>query len=298
VSTSPYPAWVRGRLVAPGEPAIPADDEGLQLGLSVFDTVLYERGMLLFLERHLERFEGGLAELGISLPWEPTAALESYLAALESERGALPERLLLRLTATRGNPAGGATLMVTARDAEDLPPGGVALALARTHKAAGDPTEGIKSTNRLRNVLSREEARARGAWEVLFTTTDGFLSEGSISNLFLVLATESGPVLHTPSLAQGCLAGITRDLVLEELANEPLVVDGRVIPVVVGELEVASLETAVEAFLTNTSQRVLPVNRVLGTDGQVLTARLAVPGQVSEGVLGRILAAEQLYRSR
>ncbi|MDF1798065.1 MAG: aminotransferase class IV [Planctomycetota bacterium] len=298
MSNSTYPAWVRGRLVAPGEPAIPADDEGLQLGLSVFDTLLFERGMLLFLERHLERFEGGLAELGISVPWQPAAALEDYLAALAAERGSLPERLLLRLTATRGTPAGGATLLVTARDAEVLPPGGVVLALARTHKAAGDPTEAIKSTNRLRNVLSREEARARGAWEVLFTTTDGFLSEGSISNLFLVLASESGPVLHTPALAQGCLAGITRDLVLEELAREPLVVDGRVVPVVVGELEVACLETALEAFLTNASQRVVPVSRVLGTDGQVLTARLAIPGPVSEGVRARIQAAEERYRSR
>ena len=292
----PFPAWVSGRLVPAGEPAIPADDEGLLHGLSIYDTLLHEHGEVLFLESHLARFSGGLAELAIELPWDPREAIAVYLAALAAEGRDLDARLLLRLTATRGTAAGGSNLVVTARRAEVVPTGGVVLALTSTHKVAADPTEGLKSTNRLRNVLAREAARAQGAWEVLFQTTDGFLSEGSISNLFLVLDGAEGPELLTPPLADGCLAGTTRDLVLRELAAVPLVLDGCPVPCRVAKLTSRDLAAAREAFLTNSSQRVVPVRRVLDPGGAPLGADRTAPGPVSRAVRERIETAEGRYR--
>ena len=154
-----FPAWVSGRLVPAGEPAIPAEDQGLLHGMSVYDTLLLEDGVVLFAERHLERFARACDELGIDLPWQPREAIDAYHRALVDAGHDLGPGLLLRLTATRGT-AAGPVLLVTARRAERVPADGVTLALAATHKVAADPTEGIKSTNRLRNVLAREEARA------------------------------------------------------------------------------------------------------------------------------------------
>ena len=296
MTTEPaFPAWVSGRIVPAGEPALPAEDQGLLHGMSVYDTLLYEDGVVLFEERHLARFAKACDELGIDLPWEPREAIAAFLAELLAGPWDLDRCLLLRLTATRGTPDGPA-LLVTARRAEVLPEDGVVLALASTHKVAADPTEGIKSTNRLRNVLAREEARAAGAWEVLLLTTDGFLSEGSISNLFLVVEGREGPELVTPPLADGCLAGTTRDLVLAELEAEPLAVGGAPVGCRVTKLRPDDLALAREVFLTNSSQRVVPVRRILGTDGELLGEDGQAPGPVSRALRERIRLAESRYR--
>lgn len=282
-----FPAWVNGRIVAAGEPAIPADDQGLLLGLSVYDTLLFEGGCLLFQESHLERFALGAAQLGIEFGpgRDPAVALSAYLDSFD---GHPPDPVLLRLTATRGRPGGRPTLIVTARLPESLPPGGVTLALASVPKAATDHTEGIKSTNRLRNVLALEEARARGAWEALFTTTEGELSEGTISNVFLVFDEEAGPVVRTPALSQGCLAGTTRELLIELLRAAGFQVEE-------GRLTLEDLARADEAFLTNTSQRVIPLRKVLGTDGKVFATRFDPEGPTTRAARAAIAQAEARY---
>jgi len=287
MTSEAFPAWVDGRMVAAGEPAIAADDQGLLLGLSVFDTLLYEAGCLYFQEAHLERLSRGAEQLGIRFgPGRgPAEALGEYLAAFGAEP---PDPVLLRLTATRGRPGGRPTLLVTARRPEALPPGGVTLALASVPKAATDHTEGIKSTNRLRNVLAFEEARARGAWEALFTTTEGELSEGTISNLFLVFDGPAGPLVKTPALSQGCLAGTTRELLLGLLAAKGLAVED-------GVLTLDDLARADEGFLTNTSQRVVPIARVLGTAGQLFPTRLVSGGPTTRAARQAIAEAEARY---
>lgn len=284
--TQAWPSWVDGRLVAAGQPAIAADDAGFQLGLSVFDTLLFEHGTVLFREAHLERLERGARELGIDLAGLGVrAALDGFLEELP---GGAPDPVLVRVTVTRGRPGGGPCVVLTLRAVEALPPGGVTLALASVAKSAGDATEGIKSTNRLRNVLALEEARAQGAWEALFATTDGELSEGTISNLFLVL--EDGTVA-TPELAHGCLAGTTRALVIDELTRAGSAVAER-------RLTLTDLAQAREAFLTNTSQRVVPVRAVLSASGELLETRLDPRGPVSGRARQLVAEAEGRYIAR
>lgn len=283
-----FPAWVDGRMVAAGEPAIAADDQGFLLGLSVFDTMLFESGCILFEAAHLERLALGAKELGIHFgpDFDPSRALHDYL---DRYPGGAPDPLLLRITATRGGSAGRPTMVITARAPENLPPGGVVLALARAPKAAGDPIEQIKSTNRLRNVLALEEARARGAWEALFITTDGLLSEGAISNLFLVLGEGSSQVIATPNLADGCLAGTTRELLIEELRGLGHVVEER-------PLKLELLGSATEAFLTNTSQRAVGIRQVLDPQGAVFSTRLNPEGPIAKAAFDAVLAREGAFR--
>src|SRR5690606_27891339 len=76
---------------------------------------------------------------------------------------------------------------------------------------AGDPLRAAKVTARLAETLALAEARRRGADEAIRSTRSGVLAEGSASNVFLVLDGE----LVTPSLACGCLPGVTRELVAE-----------------------------------------------------------------------------------
>lgn len=295
MSLPAFPTWVSGALFQPGQPSFAAEDEGLLLGLSVFDSMIWDRGCVFFFEEHMQRFQSGLEQLGVSwpLPWEPEVAMNELIHAIQAT-GAMPEQLILRMTATRGVPGRGPSLSVAGRLCEELPAGGVVVALAGELKAIGDRCEGIKSTNRLRNVLAREAGRAKGAWEVIFATTDGDLSEGTISNLFAVIPGAAGARLVTPSEERGCLGGIIRNLVIADLQREPLLVDGQVIPIEVGRVLLSDLGIATELFLTNTTQRVIPVREILEHHANLA----GVTGPVTRAVAERIALLEATYRAK
>jgi len=290
-STDAFPVWADGRLRAPGTPVVSAEDQGFLLGLSVFDSLLLEDGCLYFLEEHLARLRRGGAELGIAWPppWDPAEALRAVADAVGRRD------CVLRVTQTRGVPGAGASLIVTGRPLAIPPPPGVVVFVSTHRKLAGDLLEGVKSTNRLRNVLAREEAQAHGAWEALLLNHDGDVSEGTISNLFVVAAGE----LCTPSTDRGCLAGIVRDKLLQTLGEAPLrLAGGRTVPVRVGRVEEAELAAADEVFLTNTSGRVLPVVAVRGLPGDAATRALpGSAGPVARAVRERVAALEAAYRA-
>ncbi|MDQ2650826.1 MAG: aminotransferase class IV, partial [Actinomycetota bacterium] len=105
---------------------------------------------------------------------------------------------------------------------------------------------GIKTTSYAENVRALARAHERGASEALFANTVGQLCEGTGSNVFVVV---DGTVL-TPPLSSGCLAGVTRALVLEchDVTEQDLPLD--------------VLRTADEVFLTSTGRDVQAVHQI------------------------------------
>ena len=83
----------------------------------------------------------------------------------------------------------------------------------RNERAA---TAGLKTTSYADNVIALASAKEQGAVEALFANTRGELCEATGSNVFVVV----DGVVSTPPLTSGCLAGITRELVLEWCAHE------------------------------------------------------------------------------
>ncbi|MBC7291419.1 MAG: aminotransferase class IV, partial [Actinotalea sp.] len=80
------------------------------------------------------------------------------------------------------------------------------------------PVAGLKTTSYAENVVALARAAAQGADEALLANTVGDLCEGTGSNVFV----QVGEELLTPALSTGCLAGITRALVLEWSAEAGL----------------------------------------------------------------------------
>ncbi len=247
---SDWPVWVDGQLLAAGAPAFAAEDLGLQLGLAVFETVLFEDGCLYFLGEHLERLAAGARTLDI--PWPPRDPRQSVL----DFAGALGGRdAALRPMLTRGVPGRGPTLAITARALWKPPHPGVVLWISERSKHAAERLESVKSTSRVRNALAREEAQAHGAYDALLLTDEGDLSEGTISNVWIV----SGSTLKTPALSRGCLAGVMRGRLLADLRR-----DRPGFQVEEGRIERAELERASEVFVTNSTGRVVPAIEVRG----------------------------------
>ena len=292
----PFLVLVDGRRHPAGAAVLAAEDQGFLLGLAAFETLLVQDGHASFLDAHLARLARGAA--GLSIPWpppvEPRSALATYIDALGGRRAAV------RLTLSRGVPGGEPTLVITAREVEPIPAGGVSVLVSSVRKLRDDPLEDLKTTSRLRYVLAREEARRAGAWEALLLNQADELTEGTVSNVFLV----ADGALHTPAIESGCLGGIVRERLLAELEREALEVGGASVPLTVGRVPRGLLTRAEELFLTNTTGGVVPVREVMGEAGEeprAGRAPLLFPGPagpVTERVRARLATLEEADRDR
>ena len=102
------------------------------------------------------------------------------------------------------------------------------------------PTAGVKSLNYLDHVLSWEEAQSRDFDEAVMLNERGEIVSGTLANIFW----SRDGTIHTPALATGAIAGMTRELVIELAAKN-------FIPVVEGVYEMPDLADADEIFLTS-----------------------------------------------
>ena len=260
-------AWVNGTILDdPRAPAITVGDHGLTVGDGVFESVKVLDGRPFALTRHLRRLARSAAGLG--LPAVDEAQVRTAVAAvLDGQDLALGR---IRITYTGGpaplgsgrgdNPA---TLVVIAeamrpRESETSM---VTVPWPRNERGA---LAGLKTTSYAENVIALAYAAERGATEAVFANTAGNLCEGTGSNVFYVLDDE----LRTPTLASGCLAGVTRALVLEWYG-------GREVDEPVGVLADAS-----EIFLVSTTRDVQAVtrcdDRALGGPGPVTQQAMKV----------------------
>ncbi len=233
----------------PEQPVIGVSDHGLTVGDGVFEAVKVVEGVPFALGRHLERLAGSAAGLGLPVPDQDAvrAGIDAVLA------GGLPlGRLRITLTAGpaplgSGRVGGEPTLIVVASPMEPAEESAAAVVVPwprNEHSAVA----GLKTTSYAENVVALAWARERGASEAIFANTAGHLCEGTGSNVFYVVDGE----VRTPTLAAGCLAGVTRALVL---AWCPWIVE-------VDE-PVEVLRQADEVFLASTTRDVQPV-RALG----------------------------------
>jgi branched-chain amino acid aminotransferase len=251
-------------------------DHGLLTGDGVFETMKIVRGRPFAVRRHLERLARSTA--GMLLPCPPPAvvraAIDEVIAANRIQDGRL------RVTVTSGPGALGSdrstvepTVIVAAAPLPAWPPA-VEVAIAPWPRNERGALSGVKSVSYGENVVALAHAGERGAGEAIFANLAGNLCEGTGTNVFVAL----GGRLVTPPLAAGCLAGVTRELVME------------LVDVVETDLPVDALAAADEAFLTSSIRDVQPIRAV---DGWSLPR---CPGPLTEGagVAFRALVAREV----
>ncbi|HKB07431.1 MAG TPA: aminotransferase class IV [Candidatus Polarisedimenticolia bacterium] len=270
---------LNGRLVEEDEARVSVFDRGFLYGDGVFESMRAVAGVVFRQDRHLERLmrsaEGiglSLAPLSAGLP----AAIRELLAANELRDARL------RITVTRGDgrpgeyveALGPPTVVISAAAFESLDESmyrsGVGATIPRRRQTPPEVLDpAIKSISRLGSVLARREARDRGGFEALLLDAGGHLTEGTVSNLFLVARDR---LLTAPTPAGG-LPGITRETVIELARAAGIEVSEERLPA-------SLLRECQEAFLTNSSWEVLPVVRV---DDQPIGE--GIPGPVTRDLL-------------
>ncbi|MYW65069.1 4-amino-4-deoxychorismate lyase [Streptomyces sp. SID8379] len=240
--------WLDGRLQDTEEARVSVFDHGLTVGDGIFETVKTVDGKPFALTRHLDRLERSARGLGLPVP-DLDEVRRACAAVLEANPMALGR---LRVTYTGGlSPLGsdrgdaGTTLVVALGDVKRRPDSTGVITVPWTRNERG-ALAGLKTTSYAENVVALARARELGASEALFANTVGQLCEGTGSNVFVVLDGE----IHTPPVASGCLAGITRALAVEWTGAKE------------AELPLSVLAEADEVFLTSTLRDIQAVHRI------------------------------------
>lgn len=253
--------WLDGRLVDPGEARVGAFDHGLTVGDGVFETLRVYRRRPFALRRHLDRMERSAAGLGLALP--DRATLERAAAEVVDAAGLDDARLRITVTggpaplgSGRGEGPSTTIAAVTALDPVGHTADVVVVPWIRNERS---PLAGLKTTSYGENVVALAHARGQGADEAIFANSRGELCEGTGTNIFLVL----DGTLVTPPLRSGCLAGVTRELIVERCDAEER------------DLPLEALAEAEEAFLTSSTREAQGIAHV---DGRPLPA---APGPVT-----------------
>ena len=245
--------WVDGMLVDADTPAVSAVDHGVTVGDGAFETAKIDTGVPFAVTRHLRRLDRTMAGLGLP-PADHGRIRDGIRAVLDGEPIDFGR---LRFTVTGGRGPLGSdrhdsalTHIVTAASQARPEAQGsvVTVPWVRNERAA---TAGLKTTSYAENVIALAYAKERGAVEAIFANTRGELCEATGSNVFVVL----DGVVRTPPLDSGCLAGITRELVLEWCREDGLEVIEEALPLDV-------LTRADEVFLTSSIKDVFPVSAV------------------------------------
>ncbi len=235
-------------------------DRGLAYGQGLFETLTLKKGEPLDWQLHMQRLECGANRLGIPFDNNILDGLSQDLNKLLADAGELPEKAVLKIILTRG--AGGrgyaVTTPLTPNRILQLNPfpswpsdpasTGIRVMLCQTRLALNPQLAGIKHLNRLEQVLARSEWQQSDISEGLVCDTDGYLAEGTMSNLFWL----SGGELFTPDLKYCGIDGIIRQRLIARA-------QALNIPVNIGRYLPAVLTDADEVFLTNSVIGIWPV---------------------------------------
>jgi branched-subunit amino acid aminotransferase/4-amino-4-deoxychorismate lyase len=251
--------WCNGKwLTAADFPAAPLD-RGAMLGLGLFETVLGEAGRAVFAERHLARLAVGCERLGWVPPGQEFGDLVAVMERLLQQEELGTGRARIRVTVTGGSgeladlAAGRDRLVWMMATPATAVPATLAVTIAPWPRNERGALAGLKCASYAENLVALDQARRAGFQETLFFNTAGELCEAATANVFLVTAGR----LRTPPLAAGCLAGVTRGIVLELAARND-------IDCAEATLGPAELAAADEVILTSAIRGPVAVSRVAG----------------------------------
>ena len=289
--------YLDGHFVASEQAKVSVFDHGFLYGDGIYETMRAYEGMLFLLKNHLARLKHSADAISLKLPLPLNKIGDALNESLRVNR---LQDAYVRLHISRGpgeiglDPAlcVAPTVVIISKPFHEYPAAyyerGVSAAIVKTrrnHPLALPPS--VKGTNFLNNILAKIEAVKARAYEGIMLNWEGYVAEGTISNIFMV---KKG-ALYTPHLDTGILKGVTRDLVLR-LAKR------KKIPIREAMLRPKDLLAADESFITNTTMEIMPVTTInkkrigTGTPGPV-TATLHQAYR--KEVLARLKSEKQKY---
>lgn len=254
--------WVNGELVPKSEAKISVFDHGLLYGDGVFEGIRIYKGKIFKLGQHMDRLWRSAEKIRLEIPISRQEMIDIQRKCVETN-GIIDG--YIRLIVTRGVGSLGlnpfscerAGIICIADQITLYPPEmyekGMKVIVAERPRipiACLDPR--VKSLNYLNNILAKTEAIDRGLLEVIMLNTEGYVSEGSGDNIFIV---KDGK-LYTPPPEAGILEGITRRFVMDTLCPDcGVTCEERM-------MRIEEVFDADEVFMTGSAAEIIAVTQV------------------------------------
>lgn len=248
--------YIDGSFYSQADAKVSVFDHGLLYGDGIFEGIRFYNGRVFKLQDHLERLWDSAKAICLTIPM---TIQEMEAALLETIRQNGLRDGYIRLLVTRGVGNLGlspdrcpkASVIIIASTIalypeEKYQTGMVMVTCATRRMSAAALPPAVKSLNYLNNILAKIEANHAGADEGLMLNEEGFVAECTGDNIFIV---KKGQVF-TPPIYSGGLAGITRQVVFDILAEFGISVTER-------ELTRYDIFTADECWLTGTAAEVI-----------------------------------------
>lgn len=260
------------------EPALTAGQLGLLAGWGVFSTLRVVDGTLFAWERHWARMKRDARLLNVPMPADPDALEHDLLRLVEANGrpGCTLRIVVVRNTGGvwQGPSPGNSAIDVIALTSDTKAWGAsVRLGIQPNARYAAGEFAGAKILSWGQNLRWAERAQEQGFDEVILLNERGWVAECTSANVFAVFDER----VFTPPLSDGCLPGVTREVLLREIGVPGVTVSER-------GLTVESLFQADQVFITSTTRDLLPVREIVpppGFDGaseaRVLNRRGDVP---------------------
>jgi 4-amino-4-deoxychorismate lyase len=257
---------------------ISINDRAFQYGDGLFETVAIRNDEPRLWRYHRERLEKGCKALSFAMPTERELRSGLYHALQNSTIAT--DYCTVKIIVSAGTGVRGYSRIKDASPTvffgvfPSIPPTlmqyqqGIETLICHTRLAVGSATAGLKTLNRLEQVLARSELTDSKQFEGLTMDTDGNIICGTMSNGFFV----SGVSISTPPLNRCGVAGVMRRHVIETLRANDRHVD-------VATMPESKLQNIDEAFVSNSQFGVMPVARCNNLDlgvGPVTKATMAI----------------------
>ena len=256
--------YLNGNFVKACDAKVSIYDHGFLYGDGVFETLRAYKKYVLRFENHIQRLYNSLKHVKMALPIAPTMIYKAVQLLLQYNQFA---DSYIRISITRGEGPIGldislcpqSTILIVAEAFRGYPASwyshGISTVISHQRKIPDISfPSSVKSCNYLPNILAKKDAWNKGAQEAILLNMEGYVAEGTVSNIFLV----KDKRLLTPAISSGVLSGITRELVIELAESKNIEVEER-------HIFPKEIFTADECFLTNTTMEVMPVTFCDGT---------------------------------
>ncbi len=262
--------FLNGKFVKSEKACVSVFDHGFLFGDGVYETIRTYGGKICQLDDHLRRLKrsADLLKLKYTLS---TTKIEKVLLKLIKLNGFKEARI--RITVTRGingmdfSTCGRPTVCIAMWELKEEPQvvyrKGVDIVTVNASRIFPE----AKTISLLPLVIGQQEAKKRKAFEAVFVDANGFVREGTMTNIFIV---KKGVVM-TPKT--GILKGTVRDVLIAAARR-------RGIKLIVKDFKIKHLYEADEAFITNAPRGVIPIKKA---DGKKVGA--CSPGTVTKKIM-------------
>jgi branched-chain amino acid aminotransferase len=210
-----------GKIYPEGTPVIGPDNRGLRFGDGLFETMKFEKDRIILFEEHMDRFWNGLEKLAFELPVLLTrSSIQRQVTDLLKKNNQASARI--RLTAVRGDgglydPVNYHPNIIIQSWPLQRDPGlnvnGLQLCIYRDALKTCDRFSNLKHNNYLCYLMGALYAKQNKCNDAVILNQHLRVCDSTIANIFII----KDKLLYTPPLAEGCVGGVMRQFLLQQL---------------------------------------------------------------------------------